>query len=152
VFWAFAIGIVAGLRSMTAPAVVSWAARLHWPQLQASPLAFMQWTAVTYGFTLLATGELVADKLPFTPSRLSAGPLAGRLILGGLSGAVLHAVAQLPLATGALLGGVGGLAGSYLGYNVRKALVAKAGLPDLVVALIEDVIGIGGALLIVSRL
>ena len=81
VLLACAIGIIAGLRSMAAPAVVSWAARLRWPQLQATPLAFMEMTAVAYLFTLLAAGELIADKLPFTPSRLKPGPLAGRLIL-----------------------------------------------------------------------
>jgi uncharacterized membrane protein len=152
VLLACAIGIVAGLRSLTAPAVVSWAARLWWPQLQSTPLAFMEMTAVAYLFALLAVGELIADKLPFTPSRLSAGPLAGRLILGALCGSVIHAVSHQSLLIGAVLGGVGGLLGSFLGYTLRKFLVTKGRLPDFVVALTEDVIAIGGALAIVSRL
>jgi uncharacterized membrane protein len=152
VLLAFAIGIVAGLRSMTAPAVVSWAARLWWPQVQSTPLAFMTMAPVAYLFTVLAAGELIADKLPFTPSRLSAGPLIGRLVLGALSGSVLQAAAHQSLLLGALLGGAGGLAGSYLGYTVRRSLVTKVGLPDLVVALTEDAIAIGAALAIVSSL
>ena len=39
-FLAFGIGVVAGLRSMTAPAVVAWAARLGWISLSGSHLAF----------------------------------------------------------------------------------------------------------------
>lgn len=33
-----------------------------------------------------AAGELIADKLPGTPSRLRPAPLGGRLVLGGLAG------------------------------------------------------------------
>ena len=36
---AIGIGIVAGLRSLTAPAMVTWAARLGWINLTGSPLA-----------------------------------------------------------------------------------------------------------------
>jgi len=38
---ALLIGMVAGLRSMTAPAVVSWAARLGWLHLENTRLAFL---------------------------------------------------------------------------------------------------------------
>ena len=82
---AFAIGIVAGLRSMTAPAVTAWAAHLGRLNLQNSALAFMgsMWAAGI--FTLAALGELVADKLPMTPARTKPGPLAGRSVMGGLA-------------------------------------------------------------------
>jgi uncharacterized membrane protein len=58
------IGFVAGLRSLTAPAAVSWAAHLGWLDLQGSPLAFMGSTAAVAIFSMLALAELVADKLP----------------------------------------------------------------------------------------
>jgi hypothetical protein len=48
---AFLIGFIAGLRSLTAPAVVSWAARLGWIHLGNSPLAFLG-AAITPGFSL----------------------------------------------------------------------------------------------------
>ena len=65
---AFLIGIAAGLRSMTAPAAISWAARLSWLNLAQTPLAFLGYAATPFILTILALGELVIDKLPRTPS------------------------------------------------------------------------------------
>src|SRR5690242_17111058 len=101
---AFAIGVVAGLRSMTAPAVVSWAARLGWLHLQQTGLAFLAYPATLTIVTLLAAAELVGDKLPMTPSRKSPGPFAGRILLGAFSGAALCLAAKHPVVLGALLG------------------------------------------------
>jgi uncharacterized membrane protein len=148
---AFAIGIIAGLRSLTAPAATCWAAHLGWLDLRQSALAFMGSTLATALFTLFAIGELIADKLPFTPSRLSPAPLAGRILLGGLSGSALCAAAGQSLLVGALLGAVGGIAGALAGYHARRTLTQTMHIPDFVIALIEDAIAIGGALVIVSR-
>jgi uncharacterized membrane protein len=80
---ALLIGVVAGLRSMTAPAAVSWAARLGWLHLENTWLAFLGFSATPYILSVLAIAELIADKLPKTPSRkapvdLSLGSLAER--------------------------------------------------------------------------
>jgi len=45
------IGVVAGLRSLTAPAVVAWAAHWTWLAPQ-SPLAFLGSTAAVAAFTV----------------------------------------------------------------------------------------------------
>jgi uncharacterized membrane protein len=50
---------------------------------------------------------------------------------------------------GALLGAVGGVAGAFAGYHYRRRLVAMA--PDLVLALLEDLVAVGGGFLLVSR-
>jgi len=71
------IGIVAGLRSLTAPAVVAWGAHLNWLNLHASPFAFMGSTTAVAIFSVLAIGELVADKLPMIPKRTAPAPLMG---------------------------------------------------------------------------
>src|SRR6266849_2526604 len=68
-FLAFAIGIIAGLRSLTAPAVVAWAAHRGWLNLHNTALAFMGSTLAVGIFTVLALVELVADQLPSTPAR-----------------------------------------------------------------------------------
>ena len=58
---AFGIGFVAGLRSLTPPAVVAWAAYLGWLPLNNSPLAFMGSIIAVIVFSLFALLELFAD-------------------------------------------------------------------------------------------
>src|SRR5207248_9118678 len=94
---AVGIGVVAGLRSLAAPAAVAWAAPLDWLHLHDSPLAFMASTWTVILFSALAIFELVADLLPKTPKRTAPGPLAARIITGGLCGASLCASANLSL-------------------------------------------------------
>src|SRR5258708_8921819 len=79
---AFLMGVVTGLRSLTALAEVSWAARLGWLHLEDTWMAFMGIAATPYIVTLLAAGELINDKLPKTPDRKAPGPFIGRLMLG----------------------------------------------------------------------
>lgn len=148
---AFAIGVIAGLRSMTAPAVVSWAAHLKWLDLQQSQLAFLGSTAALYILSAAAIVEIVVDKLPKTPRRTELLGLIARFALGGLSGAALCAAANQSLVVGAVLGGVGGVAGGFAGYSVRTRLVKALNVPDTVVALLEDAVAIGGGFLLVSR-
>ena len=74
--FATGIGIVAGLRSLLAPAVVAWAAHFGWLNLHGSPLAFMGSTIAVAVFSLFAIGELVGDKLPKTPKRTALAPLS----------------------------------------------------------------------------
>jgi uncharacterized membrane protein len=145
------IGIVAGLRSLTAPAVVSWAAHLGWLNLRGSPLAFMGSSIALAIFSLLALGEYVADQLPKTPARTAPGPLAARVVMGGLSGACLCAGANQSLLAGAVLGGIGGVIGAFAGYQARTRLVKALGVKDALIAIPEDLAAIGLGFLIVSR-
>jgi len=149
--FAFGIGIVAGSRSLTAPAVVAWSAYLSWLNLHGSALVFMGSTTAVAIFSLLAIGELVADKLPMIPSRTAPAPLLARIITGGLCGTCLCAAAGKSLIVGALLGGMGGVIGAFVGYAVRKRLVNNLHIKDFVVAVCEDALAVGLALLLVSR-
>jgi uncharacterized membrane protein len=147
---AFGIGVVAGLRSMTAPALTSWAVHLGWLKPGAG-LAWMGSLPVVVLFTLAALAELVADKLPSTGKRTAAGPLVARIVMGGLSGAVVCAAAGGSEVLGAALGGIGGVAGAFAGYEARAALVKSLGGRDIVIALLEDAVAIGTGLFLVSR-
>jgi len=149
--FALGIGIVAGLRAMTAPAVVAWAAHLGWLNLVGSYFAFMgsKWALVI--FTLAALGELVNDQLPKTPARTTAGPLAARIVLGALTGACLSVAGEASLMLGALLGAIGAVIGAFAGYKARVGLVKSLGVRDFVVAIPEDLVAIGLALLLVRR-
>ena len=144
---AFLFGVVSGFRSLTPAAVLAWAVQGR-PELQNSPLAFMSGSTAAYAFTGLALVELITDKLPFTPSRLTAVPLTARILLGGLCGATVATVGGSALFVGAVIGAIGGLAGAFLGYHVRRNLTAAKKTSDLVVALAEDVLTIGGAYLL----
>jgi uncharacterized membrane protein len=148
---AFCIGVIAGLRALTAPAVVCWAAHLGWINLRGSPLAFMSTAIAVLLFTIFALVELTNDKLPKTPSRTTPVPLTVRAVTGALSGAALGIAGGQSPALSAVLGAIGAIAGAFAGYQVRHRIVTGLHLRDLPVALAEDLIAIGGGLLIVSR-
>jgi uncharacterized membrane protein len=147
---AFLIGVVAGLRALTPPAVVSWAARLGCLRLENTPLAFLGFAATPYILSLLAIAELINDKLPKTPSRKTLAPFTARIVTGAFSGAALGASSGMLLA-GLLAGALGGAVGTLAGYEFRRRLVRAIGGKDLPIALLEDAIAILVALWISSR-
>src|ERR1700723_761586 len=147
----FAIGMIAGLRALTAPAVVCWAAHLGWLNLQNSHLAWVGSTAAVAIFSILALAEIINDKLPATGSRLAPPSLVIRSVTGAFAASALAIAAGQSLVAGILLGVVGALAGSFVGYHLRHQIVAGLKIPDFPVALLEDAIAIGCGLLIVSR-
>jgi len=147
----FGIGIVNGLRTMTAPAVVAWAAHLGWINLSGSPLAFMGsiWTVGI--FTLVAMCEFVVDLLPNTPPRTGARGLTARIVMGLLTGASLGVAGGTSPWLGAPIGAIGAIAGAFGGYQARSGLVRGLHVPDAVIAVPEDLIAIGLGLLLVTR-
>ena len=149
--YVFLLGCVAGLRSLTAPAVVCWAAHFGWLNLAGTKLAFMSHRAALILFTVLAGVELVVDRLPNTPARTTPIGLTARLVLGGLSGAAVGATVGIVPYLGAAIACIGALAGAFTGYQMRRKLVLRH-LPDFPVALTEDVIAIVGGLLITWRI
>ena len=142
------IGIVAGLRAMTAPAAVSWAAYLGWLKLDQSMLAFMGYTWTPWVITALALAELVTDQLPSTKSRTVPVQFGTRIVSGALTGAALGIVAG-SLIIGAVLGAAGAVIGTLGGSAARAALARKFG-SDRPAALLEDVIAIAAAFLVVG--
>ncbi len=147
---AFLIGVIAGLRSMMAPAVVSWAAGLGTLHLEGTPLHFWGHAITRYILSVAAFGELINDKLPKTPSRKVPPQFIVRVLTGALSGAALGAARQSTVA-GLVAGAIGAVAGTLGGSEFRTRL-GKAFGKDLPAALIEDAIAIVGAVLIVTKL
>jgi uncharacterized membrane protein len=145
---ALLIGVVAGLRAITAPAAVAWAAYLGWLPLAGTPLAFLGNIAAPLVLTVLALGELVGDQLPKTPSRKVPVQFATRILMGAISGAAIAAPSgQLWIGAGA--GIVGAVIGT-LGGAAARARLARAFGRDFPAALLEDLIAIGAVLLIVA--
>lgn len=149
---AFGIGVVAGLRALTAPATVSWAAHLGWIQLAGSHLSWMSSIITAVIFALLAIAEIVNDKLPKTPPRTAPPSIVIRCVMGGFAAATLSAGIGGTIWVGALLGIVGALVGTFGGYYVRTGLVKALHSPDFVIALLEDAVAVGGGLFLASRL
>ena len=147
---ALLIGVVAGLRAMTAPALVSWAAHLGWLDLNGTWLAFFGNAWARWILTFLALTELITDQLPSTPSRTVLVQFGTRIVTGALSGAAIGAGSGTMLG-GLLAGIIGAIIGTF-GGSACRARLAKAFGSDRPAALIEDVVAIGGALLIGTSL
>jgi uncharacterized membrane protein len=149
--FAFLIGVIAGLRALTGVMVASWAARLSWIHLDGSYLSFMGSTITAVIFSALALAEIVNDKLPKTPPRTALPSLIIRIVLGAFAAATLTMGAGGVAWVGALLGAFGAVVGTFGGYQARMRLVRALGVPDFVIALVEDVIAVGGGFLLASR-
>lgn len=144
---ALLIGVISGLRAMTAPAAVAWAASSGFLRLAGTPLAFLSYALTPWIFTVLALIELVTDQSPKTPSRKVPVQFGARILSGGLCGAALMLPAG-SLWAGAALGAVGAVIGTLGGAAARARLAAMFGR-DRPAALIEDAVAIVGAALIV---
>jgi uncharacterized membrane protein len=148
----FLLGFVDGLRSLTAPAIVCWAAHLGWLRFAGTKFAFIDHRSTLVVFTVLAMIELVVDKLPNTPARTAPLGLVARIVLGGASGLALATGTGISAPLAGVIASIGAVAGAFAGYNIRHAVVFKAHVPDIVVAIAEDVIAIAGGLGIVSHI
>lgn len=146
---ALGIGAVAGLRSMTAPAVLAWSALLHGINLQGHGWASWLGHPVAVGIiTALAVGELVVDKLPKTPSRTAPPSFIARIALGAFTGAAIGSHWGYTW-TSLGAGVIGAVLGTMGGYEARTRLVAAHG-HDLPIALLEDAVAVLGGFAVVA--
>jgi uncharacterized membrane protein len=149
---AVVLGALAGIRSMAAPAVLGRLSQKGMLDGVTGPLAIVSSSRFAPTTGLMAVGELVADKLPFTPNRTAAGPLLGRAFTGGVSGAVICSSQKRSAWLGALLGAAAAVGSAYGAYYLRKSIVDNSKVPDTIVGLAEDaLVGVVGVAL-TSRL
>jgi uncharacterized membrane protein len=141
------IGAVAGLRTMTAPAVIAWAAQLGFLKLSGSWLAFLGSGWAVLVLTMLAVLEFITDQLPTTPSRKVPQQFAARIISGALCGAALGMPDGYWLA--GLVSGIIGAVGGTLGGAILRAKLAARLDSDLRAGLVEDAIAVFAAVVIV---
>ncbi|BBX02677.1 DUF4126 domain-containing protein [Mycolicibacterium moriokaense] len=144
---ALLIGVIAGLRAMTAPAVIAWGAVLGWIDLDGK---WSEWVAHPITVTVLTIFllvELVTDQLPKTPSRKTAPQFITRLIMGGFAGAVIGS-AFFHTFIGLGAGIVGAVLGTLGGAAVRTKLYEANNGKDRPGAFLEDVVAVGGGFLI----
>ena len=122
---AFLLGIVAGLRTFTAPAA----------------LFLAKGGTAGYILAAIALGELVGDKLPKCPSRLNPLAVMARMISGGFVGWTLAGGRRADTLACAVLGILGALVGTFFGHAARSAGTKKIGA--IPAALVEDAVAIG---------
>jgi uncharacterized membrane protein len=150
---AVVLGLVAGMRSMMAPAALAFiltrrpevapaAIPVHWFTLR--PLAIV--------FGLLTVGELVADKLPMTPNRIALGPFLGRIVGGSLTGAAFVQVGGINPWIGAACGAVGAVASTFGVFHLRKFVGRVTGISDPFVGTMEDIVAVALAVSVVAAL
>ena len=140
------LGAIAGARSMAAPAALSRAVeRGDVGGLEQTLFAALGSPGVSRALRLLAIGEMFVDKLPVAPSRTSPPPLLGRMASGAFVGSTLFVSGERRAVTGGALGAVSALMGAYAAERLRLRTAAKLGIPDPVVALLEDGIVLVGA-------
>jgi uncharacterized membrane protein len=139
------LGAVAGMRAASAPALVAAYLRQERPPGVAnSPFGLLSTDEAGTLLNLMAAGEIAADKLPFIPDRVKLLPLLGRAASGAFAGAVLSEAAGEPPATGAVLGAAAAVVSAYTMYHLRRAAGEKLGLPDPLLALLEDGLALRG--------
>ena len=137
------MGVTAGMRTLTAIAVLSWFAWLG--LLPQTGWAFWVGSVISVGvFTLCALGEYVGDTLPRTPNRTAPLPLTARLVFGALVGGLAARGITEPAAGGAIFGVLGALAGAYGGYRLRMG-GARFVRRDRPVALAESAVALSVA-------
>jgi uncharacterized membrane protein len=133
------LGAIAGFRSMAAPATLSRAVSAgRIKGLEDTPFSALGSPGVSTVLRMMEIGELIVDKLPVTPSRTSPPPLLGRMASGSLVGAALFASEDRRSLVGGALGAAAALASAYAGERLRLQAAEKLGMPDPIVALLED--------------
>ena len=123
---------------MLPAATVSRAVREGTLCTRGTPLAFMEGRNLNRILVGLALAEIVADKLPMTPSRKARAAFAARMLSGALAGAAIGVIGRRPT-LGALLGMAGAVIGTEGGAAFRSWLASLFDR-DLPAAVIEDLV------------
>lgn len=141
---AVCLGIVSGMRSMLAPAILSRHFVRNPPhQLGGTVLGYLTSPKLAAALAVISAGELIADKLPFVPSRISAAPLLGRAVSGAICGAALCAAEGRKRDLGAIAGGVAAVASAFAFYHLRRKISEETDLPESMLAIAEDFTAVG---------
>ena len=127
------LGAASGLRSQIGVAVIAIRSDPSLPPILRNP-----WTRRV--LVAGAVGELIADKLPTTPSRLEPPGLAGRLVLGALAAGLFAQTRRAPWLPASGIGAASAIVAANIGHDLRAQLAER--VPDPAVAVVEDTIAL----------
>ena len=138
---AIGLGAVAGMRAMSAPALLSnELSRMPTNSLANSPLYFLQSDSVATALKVLAATELLGDKLPNVPNRINLPSIAVRALSGAVVGAALFTANKDKITKGAIIGAAAAVVATYGSFYLRKAIKKYTHLPNSFSGSIEDAI------------
>jgi uncharacterized membrane protein len=140
---AAAAGLIAGLRSVSGPAAVCTALERGGMADDADPIVAAA-ARFAPAVRLLALAEMGADKLPMMPDRIIPPILGGRVFLGAVAAVLLAQAFRRDPVSAALVGGLGAVAGTYLGFRLRMLASDELHLPSQVAGVAEDLAVVGG--------
>ena len=135
---ASAIGIVAGMRAMTAPAIIGYMASSGCLPTERERFGLFGRPGALGILIALASGEAVFDKLPFMPRRTETAGLAARILSGAICGATICKAKEKSVVIGAIAGAFGAIGSTFAVFNVRQSLSQELRIPDAAIALLED--------------
>ena len=134
-------GVVSGMRSFLMPALLGRALSTDSGTPSVHGAAdLLRSRTLSKALTIASAGELVGDKLPAAPDRTELPSLAARAVSGAFGATVFASWNREPAMPAAALGMVGAIASAHLMMRLRRAAGRRLGVPDPVVALVEDVL------------
>lgn len=143
------LGVLAGMRSMTPPTLVSYYLNNHPPQHGGTLVSLLRSRRSLQIFALLAAGEITADKFPQAPNRTFAPALVGRVGTSVLAtGALCQARGQAWQGAAALSALITVLV-TFATFRARMA--ANRSLPNPITGIAEDGILLGICASLLSR-
>lgn len=134
---AVALGLLAGMRSATAPATLSAALAHGDAPHRDDPLVALA-IRLRPLLMVFAAAELAADKLPSVPNRTSPPALVGRVTLGAASGALAARAYGGSVVVAALLAGAAAFAATFASFQMRRLTSERGGLSSTAAGLLED--------------
>ena len=151
---AAALGTATGMRSQMGLALLAQVAAsddLPREARSAVPLALLRLPRMAQLTGLTAVGELIGDKTPWVPARTEPLPFLGRVGFGALVGALAFQANGREAAPGAAIGAFAGGALAITATTVRRSIGEKTGIPDPIIAVVEDALAFGISALAVPR-
>jgi uncharacterized membrane protein len=127
------LGAASGLRGQIGVAAIAVRSEPSLPRILLQP-----WTRRV--LVAAAVGELIADKLPTTPSRLEPPGIVGRLVMGALAAGLFAQTRQAPRLPASGIGAATAIVAAKIGHDVRAQLAKQ--VPDPAVAVVEDTVAL----------
>jgi uncharacterized membrane protein len=140
---AFIVGFATGLRTFTPLALICWVAVWGWLPLGSSRLHFLGTNTGATIVSILAAIELIGDKLPKTPDRITTGPLGARTLIASFAAAALAVGMGQSWIAAVICGAIASVIGAFAGFRYRTWITKQFALPDWLFAATEDAVTLG---------